>query len=1135
MSYTYTQIIETNQTTRINASFDTLIVVSAGVTIDVTVPASAPFAALSANTAPTSSSGFDVAGTVKTDWGTAISIGGSEAEVAEIHIRSTGQILGWQGIYSSVYGTEIDNYGNIDTREYAVSIGGEGSSFTNWNRVRAHNSAVVADQEDAVIRNHGTISAQYSAVTVTGALADIENRGTITAYMGGITLGGSYASVTNWGSITAFMAVIVDDRFASFTNEGGGVITNTMAHGGTFHLTTRATDAEIINNGIIRGFEGGMAIWSAGEGLTIRNAGTIDGTIVLDGANQYDGDVPDLFLTNSGTITGAITLRHDVDRIINTGSLASVDLGGGDDVFDTTGGTVSGTVKGGWGDDTFIVSSLITLQEEANYGGTDLVKASLSMTLGDYFENLTLLGEGNIDATGNGLANILTGNDGNNTLSGGAGGDTLIGGRGDDVYLIEAGDEGDVIVENAAEGNDSVRSAITYSLAGLTTVENLALTGSAAIDATGNALDNVLWGNSGVNNLAGGDGNDTLSGGAGVDTLAGGRGDDVYIIGAAGDEADVILENAGEGNDWVRSTISFSLAGLAAVENVRLTGLADIGATGNALDNALIGNEAANILSGGDGNDTLNGNEGGDTLLGGRGDDQYYVDSLSDIVMEISGAGIDTVYSTVSLALGENVEILVLEGAAEKATGNGLANALTGNASANTLDGGAGADVMRGGAGDDIYIVDNARDTIQELSGEGTDLVKASVSWVLDAEFENLTLMGAAAIVATGNAKDNVLTGNGAGNELSGRAGRDTLVGGHGNDIYIITATGDDADVIVEKASEGTDTVRSATSYSLAALAAVENLTLMGASAINATGNALDNVLTGNDAANILSGGAGEDTLIGGRGNDSYYVDNVSDLVREVSGAGIDTVYSTVSLTLADNVERLFLQAKAGTAIGNALANTLTGNAYANLLDGSAGADLMIGGAGNDTYIVDNARDSVRERAGEGTDLAKSSVGFTLGDNLENLLLTGTSAIAGTGNALSNTITGNAGANILKGEGGADRLNGGSGADALYGGSGNDVLIGGADADRLSGNSGADTFVFSAASGHDTITDFSTVSDVIDLSAISEITSFSDLKRQHLTDNGSYLLLNWNHGDSTVKLIGIASVSELTAGDFIFA
>ncbi|MBD9371378.1 hypothetical protein IB238_01830 [Rhizobium sp. ARZ01] len=1054
MSYTYTEIIDTDRTTRFNAPFNSLVVVNAGVTVDVTVPASAPFAALSATTTRSDSGGFDIAGTVKTDWGTAISIAGSEAEVAEIYIRSTGQILGYQGLYTSVYGTEISNYGNIDTRQYAVSLDGEGSSFTNWNKVRAWTSAVVADQEDAVIRNHGTISAQYSALTVTGALADIENRGTITAYMGGITLGGSYASVTNWGSITAFMAVIVDDRFASFTNEGGGVITNTMAHGGTFHLTTRATDAEIINYGIIRGFEGGMAIWSAGEGLTIRNAGTIDGTIVLDGTNRFDGTVPDLFLTNSGSITGAITLRHAADRIINTGSLASVDLGGGDDFFDTTGGTVSGIVKGGWGDDVFVVSSAVTLQEEAYYGGTDLVKASLSWTLGDYFENLTLLGEGNIDATGNGLANILTGNDGNNTLSGGAGDDTLIGGRGDDVYLIEAGDEADVIRENVGEGNDSVRSAITFSLAGLTTVENLALTGSAAIDATGNALDNVLWGNSGANSLAGGDGNDTLSGGAGVDSLAGGRGDDVYIIGAVGDEADVVRENAGEGNDTVRSSISFSLAGLAAVENIRLTGLADIGATGNALDNVLIGNQAANILSGGDGNDTLIGNEGGDTLLGGRGDDQYYVDGLSDIVLETPGAGSDTVYSTVSLALGENVENLVLQGAAEKATGNAVANKLT---------------------------------------------------------------------------------GNDAGNEITGRAGRDTLVGGRGNDIYTITATGDDADVIVEKAAEGTDTVRSAISYSLAALAAVENLTLTGASTTNATGNALDNVLTGNDAANILSGGAGKDTLIGGRGNDSYYVDNVSDLVREASGAGTDTVYSTVSLTLADNVERLVLQAKAGTAIGNALVNILTGNAYANLLDGRAGADRMVGGAGNDTYIVDNARDSVREKAGEGTDLVKSSVGFTLGDNLEHLLLTGTSAIAGTGNALSNSITGNAGANILKGEGGADRLNGGSGADVLYGGSRNDLLIGGAGADRLSGNSGADTFVFSAASGHDTITDFSTVSDVIDLSAISEITSFSDLKAQHLSDAGSYLLLTWNSGANSLKIAGIASVKELSAGDFIFA
>ena len=98
--------------------------------------------------------------------------------------------------------------------------------------------------------------------------------------------------------------------------------------------------------------------------------------------------------------------------------------------------------------------------------------------------------------------------------------------------------------------------------------------------------------------------------------------------------------------------------------------------------------------------------------------------------------------------------------------------------------------------------------------------------------------------------------------------GADTLRGGGGNDTYVVDNAGD---VVTENAGEGTDLVQSSLTYTLGAN--VENLTLTGAAAINATGNTLDNILTGNTANNVLTGGAGNDTMRGGAGNDTYVVD----------------------------------------------------------------------------------------------------------------------------------------------------------------------------------------------------------------------------------------------------------------------
>jgi Ca2+-binding RTX toxin-like protein len=145
--------------------------------------------------------------------------------------------------------------------------------------------------------------------------------------------------------------------------------------------------------------------------------------------------------------------------------------------------------------------------------------------------------------------------------------------------------------------------------------------------------------------------------------------------------------------------------------------------------------------------------------------------------------------------------------------------------------------------------------------------------------------------------------------------------------------------------------------------------------------------------------------------------------VTEAATAGVDLVMSSVTYTLAVNVENLTLTGTVAiNANGNTAANTLTGNAAKNILNGGKGADTMAGGAGNDTYAIDNAGDIVTESASQGTDTVKSSITYTLASQVENLRLTGSAAIDGTGNTLNNYLYGNTAANHLAGGAGNDRF-----------------------------------------------------------------------------------------------------------------
>ncbi len=898
---------------------------------------------------------------------------------------------------------------------------------------------VVSGAADIVVENPNEgIDTVLSSITYTLG-ASVEN----------LTLTGM-ASIDATGN--ALNNVLTGNAANNLIAGGAGDDTLNGAAGADTMVGGLGNDVYVVDNA------GDLVIENVNEGVD-----TVQSSI----AYALGGNVENLILTGRAAISGT---GNALDNVLIGNDAANVLTGGaGNDTLDGKSG--ADTLVGGAGNDTYFVDDPgDTVTEYANEG-IDTVRSSIAYALGANVENLVLLGTAAIDGTGNALDNVLTGNAaanvltggaGNDTLDGGAGTDTLLGGIGNDTYWVD--NAGDVVIENANEGVDTVRSSITYALTA--NVENLVLAGTAPINGTGNALDNLLIGNSAKNVLNGGAGNDTLDGAGGADILIGGVGDDVYVVYSA---ADVVTENPNEGVDLVRASFSYTLG--ANVENLTLTGTGPISGTGNALSNVIIGNAADNVLDGA---------AGADTMRGGSGNDTYVVDHPGDLVIENPNEGVDSVRSSVSYTLSANVENLTLLGsAAINGTGNGLNNTLTGNSGDNVLDGGAGADLLSGGAGNDTYVVDNVLDVVFEKSNEGIDTVLSAVPYTLSANVENLTLTGIAPIAGTGNALDNVLIGNsgdnalfgGPGNDtLDGRGGADTLTGGPGDDVYVVD---DPGDVVRENPNEGTDTVRAGITYTLGD--AVENLTLTGDAPVNGTGNALDNRLVGNSAGNMLFGGAGKDfldggagadTMLGGAGDDTYLVDDAGDVVIEYPGEGVDLVKSAINYTLTANVENLTLTGTAAiNGAGNALDNVLIGNVAGNVLsggagndtlDGGAGADTLIGGPGDDTYVVDNAGDTVLENPGEGTDTIQSSISYTLAANVERLTLTGTAAINGTGNALNNVLRGNGANNVLDGA---------AGADSMLGGAGDDTYV---------VDNPGDTVIENASEGIDTIRSFVT-------------------------------------------------------------
>jgi Ca2+-binding RTX toxin-like protein len=439
------------------------------------------------------------------------------------------------------------------------------------------------------------------------------------------TATGSFASTNE--TLVAFVDEAQDDGGAGGVGNLGGTITvatPVMLQGNVDAdvLAGSGANDTIFGNGgndILSGLGGNDSL-NGGLGVDIMNGGPGDDFFFVDGADSVAEAVGEgndrvfagtsYVLTagasvetlstnnNAGTVALNLTGNALAQAIIGNAGANTLDSGGGGD-----------TMFGFGGNDLYVIRSSADRAVESAGAGTDSVLAAVSFTLeaGSAVETLRTINEAAttaINLTGNALTQVIIGNAGANMLDSGGGGDAMAGLGGDDFYFIRAA--GDRAIEAAASGTDRVFAALSFALEAGSSIETLSTTnnaGTTAINLTGNALTQIIFGNAGAN---------TLDSGGGGDAMAGLGGDDFYFVRAATDRA---MEAASAGNDRVFAAISFTLEAGSAVETLSTifnAGTDAINLTGNELAQTVIGNAGANILDGKGGLDTLSGFGGAD-------------------------------------------------------------------------------------------------------------------------------------------------------------------------------------------------------------------------------------------------------------------------------------------------------------------------------------------------------------------------------------------------------------------------------------------------------------------------------------------------------------------------------------------
>lgn len=695
-------------------------------------------------------------------------------------------------------------------------------------------------------------------------------------------------------------------------------------------------------------------------------------------------------------------------------------------------------------------------------------------------------GEGNDWLYGEAGNDELQGNADDDHLIGGIGNDQLHGGLGNDTYLFRKGDGKDVIHDqDTATGNSDVISFADVKSSDLISVSRSSSDGLVFQYGTSDYVEV--------------------------------KGFFLPISVGANQIASIYFS---DGVNWTLAEILQKTAYRGTLGNDNMTGYTDGGnqidggdgedtITGAGYVDTLSGGLGRDILIGGAGDDWLSGGAGTDTLEGGLGTDSLYGDAGTDTYIYNKGDGLDIIYGqrsedTLRLTGIKSTEVFFSRQSDDIRIALGSP--------------GANSDI--------VALIHQAFDGTDEFSG--VSQIVFDDTTINAEEIRKRTLQGTSSNDTNlrGYATNDTIAGmdgqdalyGEAGNDvLDGGTGADTLVGGAGNDVYYVDNVND---LVIETTPAEYDRIGTSVNYVLPDFVEDMDLAAGAASAIKATGNALDNVLGGNEFNNVLSGGAGDDylvgdvgtdTMIGGAGNDYFYIDNIGDVVQEDASNGYDTVLmffiQADSYTLSDNVEAIevfdMAPVSAGyvTLRGNALDNSLTagdsvgmalygeagddglyggsgndtlyGGTGADVLWGGSGQDSMLGGGGDDLYYVSDTGDRITEYANEGIDTVTlfglKANSYIMATQVENLDIFEVLPSSG----LSFTIFGNAQDNVIDGSGSASRvqLSGGAGNDHLFGTTLNDLLSGAAGNDTLYGGLGSDSYSFGRNGGQDVIDD----------------------------------------------------------------